>query len=195
VVVTLIFNSVWNETMMRVAFLELCPEIPIERFTELVKPAHVGDDNIFGISPEIIGRFNAVTIFAFYERMGYVATPASKNGAPVQFGELKDQTFLKRKFVKDPETGYWFAPLDMDSIWKSLAFEKSDAGVTPLERLYACAENAQRELFLHGRPAFVEFQTELNGIFKAHGLEEPRQLSWDELLLHFENSTFTTYDC
>lgn len=195
VVITLIFNSVWNEIMMRVAFLELCPEIPIERFTELVKPAHVGDDNIFGISPEIIGRFNAVTIFAFYERMGYVATPASKNGAPVQFGELKDQTFLKRKFVKDPETGYWFAPLDMDSIWKSLAFEKSDAGVTPLERLYACAENAQRELFLHGRPAFVEFQTELNDIFKAHGLEEPRQLSWDELLLHFENSTFTTYDC
>jgi phosphatidylglycerophosphatase A len=196
IIFTLIFNSIVNAILLRMAFIELVPTVPVSEFRRHVREAIVGDDNLVGASDECIGRFNAATIFPLYAKWGYIATPASKEDSDVikPYGTLGEQTFLKRKFVFDEQDGSWYAPLDEDSIWKAFAFERLESGVTSLQRLYAVAENAQREFFMYGKSVFHEKQLVIVGIFRRHNLADPRLLKWEDLREDFLSGRFTTSD-
>lgn len=194
VIVTLILNSIINGILLRMAFAVLCPEIPLSQFRKYVHEAVVGDDNVVGVAASIKDRFNTTTIFPLFQQWGYMATPATKEGEAAPYGPLADASFLKRKWRTDPETGYVFAPLDEDSIWKALAYERSDSGETPEARLYACAQNAQREFFLYGREVFLNRQLVVEEMFDSVDLNPPPRLDWDLLLVEFVEGRFTTFD-
>lgn len=194
VIVTLILNSIINGILMRMAFSVLCPEIPLGDFRKHVHEAMVGDDNVCGVSDAIKDRFNAVTIFSLYKKWGYVATPAIKEGEVRPYVTIKDVSFVKRRFRFDVREQLWFAPLEEDSIWKALCFQRSDAAVDPYERLLQVAENAQREFFLYGKEVFLEKQAVINSMFNDADLTLPRQLSYEYLIEEFRSGTFRTED-
>nr|URG14758.1 MAG: RNA dependent RNA polymerase [Picornaviridae sp.] len=169
VIVTLILNSLINSTLMRAAFFYLV-NYDIDRFREFVRLATVGDDNVNSIHSEILPKFNMVKIAPLYEAWGYTVTPASKSGEFVTKMELSDLTFLKRRFVLWPD-GFYRAPIDTDSIYKAMCFERKD-GVSGLERLIAVYQSALREAYLHGEGFFNRFLVTCREVFADIDLPE-----------------------
>ena len=193
VTVTLIMNSVINAILLRMAFIVLVPDIPLSQFRMHVHEAIVGDDNLVGVTDVVSERFNAVTIFRLYKQWGYVATPASKGDLMEPYSDITKQTFLKRSFRFDTELNLWFAPIDEDSIWKALCFQRKDAEVTPTDRLLQVGENAQREFFLYGKRVFLEKQMHLTALYDKHELRL-RRLDFDVLLEEYKSGVFRTED-
>lgn len=177
---------------MRIAFIRLVKDISVFKFQEYVKAATVGDDNASGISKVISDRYNMLTIAPIYNKLGYKVTGASKKAVEKPFIEFEDLVFIKRKFKFNEELGY-VAPLDTDSIYKSLCFDKKDIGTTWQARLENVGRSAQREFFLHGRDAFDEFQCLLKPLAAENGIVQT-YLNYDNLVQEYKSGTFTTLD-
>jgi energy-coupling factor transporter ATP-binding protein EcfA2 len=166
VIVTLILNSILNILLMIVAYYEL---VGGEEFFQNVFPMVVGDDNVSGIMAKIAEKYNILTIQKCYEKMGFRVTSADKNDVARPFVPFDELQFVKRNFVKRANLGY-VAPISTDSIWKALAFQSQDCGVSHRDRLIAVLEQVQREWFLHGEEAFIRFQSFLDEIETSNGI-------------------------
>jgi hypothetical protein len=195
VIITLILNSIVNSTLMRMAWIELVTHISVSEFQRYVHAATTGDDNACGVDSRVIDLYNFLTIKVKYNEWGYDVTPANKSSsdtATVPFDEL---VYLKRRFVKWDD-GFYRAPLEKDSIWKSLCFERLDQGTTSKQRLLDTARGCQREAYLHGRDFFDDVQKQLIASFRRIRLDGALTLlSFDEIDLEFHNGTFRTFAC
>lgn len=192
VVPTLSMNSVINSVLMRMAFIKLTGK-SVFSFRDFVKEATVGDDNVSGVSKEILEVYNSVTIFEYYKSVGYIATPASKSGDVVPFSTLAEMQFLKRRFVFDERFHAYVAPLEMDSIWKALAFEKLDSGVSSSQRLYQIAQAASLEFYLHGDDVFDREVFKMEGMFRLAGIPFPDIPSKVDLKERYLSGGFRTF--
>jgi len=166
-------------------------ERPASMYWDDVHCATVGDDNVAGVSEEIIDKFNMVSIKELYSSWGYNVTPASKGSVVLPYITIEEATFVKRRFVES-EFGY-IAPLEVDSIWKPFAFERVDAGVTKLQRLHDVALGAQHEAFLHGKKFRDEFVAEIEALFRSHGLGQIVVVPWEEMVNKYEAKEFRTF--
>jgi hypothetical protein len=168
-IVTLILNSIVNVMLMMVAFEELCPGLD---FFEHVFPGTVGDDNLSGVSETVHEKFHLVNLQIIYRRFGYTVTDASKSKDVKPFVDPKDMQFLKRKFRFEKRLNLVVAPLETDSVYKMLAFWtfKKQGGASYTERMSACLDVAQREMFLHGEEVFVKFVTDFEQPCQELGL-------------------------
>lgn len=188
VIITLIMNSIVNSLLMRICYRRLVGEL--RRFREDVKLATVGDDNVQGVDGDIREKYNMITVSEQLFKLGYIATPARKNNTIQPFIPFSELTFLKRSFRFDEVLGY-VAPLEKDSIYKALSFEKKEAGITPTERLRLVAESSQREFFLHGRTAFESFQQLLNRMPGIGRLVVVKMLSYEVLEAEYQRGELT----
>lgn len=196
IIITLIMNSIVNSILMRIAFKELVNDIPLKEFQKYVSAATTGDDNASGISEVIIDRYNMVTIAPVYFKMGYTVTAADKAKTVVPHIPFEKLTFLKRSFRFDDELGLYVAPIDTDSLYKSLCFQEQKLGVAGDTRLKDCALSAQREAFLHGKQYFDELQTWLEGVFKKHQMTLVFQkLDWETIKSEYQAGEFRTFMC
>nr|AVM87202.1 polyprotein [Wuhan sharpbelly calicivirus] len=120
-----------------------------------------GDDFVCGMNDEsFLEHLNAV-----WSMFGFKATNSAKTGPPklVDFSELR---FLKRAFTR--RDGLWLAPLEVDSIEKSLAFTRTPIpyicdGVMRKHDLMGNAQAdrlqiAFTEAFQHGREYYDELK-------------------------------------
>jgi len=192
VVPTLSMNSVINSVLMRMAFIKLTGK-SVFSFRDFVREATVGDDNVSGVSKEILGVYNSVTIFEYYKSVGYIATPASKSGDVVPYSTLAEMQFLKRKFVFDERFHAYVAPLEMDSIWKALAFEKLDSGVSSSQRLFQIAQAAALEFYLHGDAVYDSETQKMEGMFRLAGIPFPEVPSKEDLKERYLLGGFRTF--
>lgn len=191
VIVTLIMNSVINSILMRVVFGRLVPE---KVFEEHVKPATTGDDNLSGISDEVIDRFNMHTIIPEYLRLGYIITPAKKDGEVRRDLPFGGAVFLKRRFVWSDEMDMYLAPIDTDSIYKALCYQSKEANIDPHVRLAQVALGCQREAFLHGREFFDQMQVDLRVAFRRHQMSLMlEELSYEQLKVEIQEKSFRTW--
>jgi hypothetical protein len=190
VILTLILNSLANSTLMRIAFNRIFNR-KIE-FNDHVVTANVGDDNASSVTDFVKHKFNMITLQPIYQQMGYVVTPANKQGVVQPFVKFEDLQFVKRKFVAHDKFG-WIAPIETDSIYKSLMFEDVQMGVSPIQRLHDVISGAQREFFLHGRGAFEQFQGELSDLIKANYQFTYTELKYEELELEYAAKSFRTF--
>ena len=120
VIVTLMLNSIQNSIMYRVAFGKVT-SIPLRHFKKHVRLATVGDDNVAGI---LDCNFSMIAAKEVYDSYGYVVTPASKGGVFVDDLTLEELQFVKRRFVYYEEDARYRAPLELDSIYKALAYHQ-----------------------------------------------------------------------
>lgn len=162
-ILTLILNSIVNILLMMCAYQESGHDV--ETFFSCVFPAVVGDDNLSGLSSEVASTFNLAVVQPIYKRYGYTVTDAKKSQNVEPFVSKESAQFLKRGFRYEPELDQYVAPIDMDSIWKMLAFWTKKSGgdgvKTYVDRMVATIDVAQRELFLHGR---IIFETERDAL-------------------------------
>jgi len=188
VIFTLILNSVVNSLLLRIAYLRLFKVL--NDFDSNVNTNNVGDDNVSSVS-DFRKDMNMISLQPIYLNMGYVITPASKRDIILPFLPFEELTFLKRKIVKHLRFGF-VAPIDTDSIFKALMFEKIEAGISPVARLNQVMLGAQREMFLHGKEAFIKFQDEMSEIFKKRS-RSFEKLDFDALVLEYEAREFVTF--
>jgi hypothetical protein len=140
-------NGLRGLIMLLYAWL-IIPETKDLDFFEFVKPATYGDDLVAAVK-EAVAKFFNNNVYAkiVKEVYGMGFTTAQKGKEMTDFLNINEISFLKRKFVFKPEIGRYVAPLDMNSIFKSLYWNIPSASINPQEQHVAIVTSALRELF------------------------------------------------
>ena len=121
-------------------------------FFENVRPITYGDDVLAAVKPEAKHIFNN----NFYQKackdhfnMKY--TSASKSSTMDDFLSIYEVSFLKRTFQQ--RDNQWIAPLDMNSIFKSLVWYIPSKHVSSDKQLIDTMNSALWELYFHSTEA------------------------------------------
>jgi len=160
---TVIINSIFNQIVMRMAYLLAKREenLPLMcDFTDHVSMATYGDDNVLNISPTVIDWYNQVTITKQLSTFGLTYTDEAKSGLCIPYRSLGDINFLKRKFVKN-ESGIFTAPLLIDTIRDMCNWVRGKQVRTATQEN---VQNALMEFALHGR---IQYEHEIQLLREA----------------------------
>lgn len=170
---TTVVNSIVNILYIMMAAKTIEAELGVrhidyDNFFDYVKILTFGDDNIMTSSIDYINHTN---ISGALGRYGVVYTMAEKDKESIPFIHLTEATFLKRKFAPDVhKVGKVAAPLDEESIIKSLLIFKRSDSITVQEQNAASIYSACREYFQYGEDVFEERRDFLNGILHRYSL-------------------------
>ncbi len=152
-ILTVIVNSLGNRLMVAYCYYLMRPRGCSLRFHEAVFFGAYGDDNLMGIAPNV-PWFNHITLSKELAKLGFTFTTADKSGVPTPYRALCDVTFLKRSFRYDEDFGFIVAPLDEQSIIKSLMVCVRSKSVTPADQLMGQISSAARAYALYGRQVY-----------------------------------------
>ncbi len=121
-----------------------------------------GDDVIISVHTSC-SDFNNFTYAAFCKEVyGLDCTPASKGANFAKFVTPDTMMFLKRTFKKHPEFDRIVAPLDLDSLAKTLSWHIPSASVSKEDQILSACDSVVREIFFHtGKEKFDTFVLEL----------------------------------
>jgi hypothetical protein len=179
---TVIINGLCNSLYMRYCYYLLNPKEEVESFRENVALMTYGDDNAMNVSPRI-DFYTHTAIQSEFAKLGITYTMADKEAQSVPFISMEDCSFLKRKWRFNTTTCAFDAPLDEESIEKSLTVWVRSKNVLPQEQAVDIVSSALREYFFYGREKFEEkrnlFQQMLHDL---------------DLTLYMKESTLPTYD-
>jgi len=152
---TVIINSLFNQIVMRMAYLILKKEQGKDLrcdFQNNVYMATYGDDNLLNISPRVVEWYNQETITKALASFGLTYTDEAKSGKCVPYRTLGEVNFLKRSFVKN-EDDLYTAPLDINVVREMTNWVR---GNTPKASLAENASSAVMEFGLHGRDVYQQ---------------------------------------
>lgn len=158
---TVYINSIVNSLLLRMTFFTLYPDL-ID-FRKYCSAMTYGDDVFAGVSDLTLG-FSILSHSSFMGAHGIVFTLPDKSLELVDHLPLAKTDFLKRNPVFRTELGRWQAPIEYDSIMKSLHCLVKSSSVGVAEQSMQCMNSALRELFLHGREAYEKHREVFNGI-------------------------------
>lgn len=150
---TTIINCISNQLMFRCAFMKICPGINFDEYVRLVV---YGDDNIMGISPLVIDRFNQESLTKFFAKAGIEYTMEDKNSTVLKCRELHEVTFLKRGFVSNVLLpGTYLAPLDIETILDIPRW--TNKGKHQINTELATLDECLNELSIHGEDVYMKY--------------------------------------
>lgn len=185
---TVIINCLVNSLYMRYVFVLITGKTP-DQFQKYVSLATYGDDNIMGVSDEI-PEFNHTSIAEALATVGVKYTMAEKDAESVPYIHIKDASFLKRKFVYDPDSHTVMAPLDHSSFNKMLTSYTDNGVLAPEAHSIAVIETALREYWFYGAEVFENrrayFMMLINKLNLQDWVRESTFPTWAELLLAHE---------
>jgi len=159
----------------------LNPEHSVSTFKKNVNLMTYGDDNIMSVSREC-DWFNHSSISETFATLNIVYTMADKESESVPFINIEDASFLKRTWRMDDRLGCYVAPLEEESIEKSLMVWTRSKAVTKEVQGIDVISSALREYFWYGEETYNEKLCLLKGLVK--------DLGWE---LWVQDSTFPTY--
>jgi hypothetical protein len=139
-------------------FDHLLSKIP--PFHERVTVVNYGDDDMNSVHPDE-KLFNHRTYSQHVQCFGMTYTDADKTMSGAEFTPFSQLTFLKRRPLWDDELQTWLAPLDIQSVCKSLMMTKEGAGgdfASEAQLAADAVDTAQREMFQYGRKQFDSFK-------------------------------------
>ncbi|APG78483.1 hypothetical protein 1 [Wenling crustacean virus 2] len=185
---TVIINSIYNQIVMRYAYLLCKKEAKLPMmcdFTQKVGFVTYGDDNAANISADIVDWYNQETITAALATIGLTYTDEAKTGIITQYRALSDINFLKRKFVKDI-WGFWKAPIlinvprDMANWVRGKQLKASTA---------LNVEASLIEFALHGEEVYNDETQKLIVACEKQGVtvNVPHFLEWQEFFAFHRN--------
>lgn len=155
----------------------------IKQFWTSVKLMTYGDDNIVGISDNIKHKFNHSTVAEVLRKCGIEYTMPDKESASRPYWDIRDCSFLKRKWRFDNDVGAYVAPIEKETICKMLNITVRSRTIGPQEQALSIIASAVREVFFHGKESFEEFTTHMKIAVGMSDLNE-----------YVKDSTFPTYD-
>lgn len=119
-------------------------------FFEHVRVKLYGDDALGSVAPKFAPHFNNEWYAGFVrEAYGMDFTSSDKRSVLKKFVDKKDMSFLKRNFRKHPELGRIVAPLDMNSIYKTLQWYSPSKSVNAETQYESIFVSCLREFFFH----------------------------------------------
>lgn len=179
---TVIINSLANSIYMRYCYTVLSPDKSCTHFKRDVALMTYGDDNAMGVN-HLAPFFNHTMIQEVLAKCDIVYTMADKEAESVPYIHIDQISFLKRFWVWNNEVGAYLAPLEEDSITKSLTFVVASKTLTPEAQAIETIGSAQCEYFFHGKEIFEE---------KTQMLQ--RLISKADIQVYVKDSTFHTWD-
>lgn len=181
---TVIINCLVNSMYLRYVYLFLNPKKECTSFKQNVSLMCYGDDNIMSVSKRI-NWFNHTTIMNELATMGIRYTMADKTEASRPFIDMKEATFLKRRWRFDPVVKRFVAPLEIESIQKSLSVWVRSKSVSREVQGMDIITCAVYEYWFHGQRKFAEESRRLKELVKLlkweKWLTETTFPSWEEL--------------
>lgn len=152
-------NGLEDALYLRVPFFIINGVDTDKRFSDHVKLLTVGDDHIAGVSPDM-PEYNMIAIRDCLGSFGITYTSADKTEVTKPYYSLEEVTFLKRGYRYDKDLGMFTAPLDIDSISKSLHNYMHAANAIKTPEQIACDAlcGALREMFQHGKEEYLRFR-------------------------------------
>jgi hypothetical protein len=148
---TVIINSLVNSLYIRYAFSKLGGDV--ELFQKLVHLFTYGDDNAMGVS-KTIPWFNHTAIQGVLADIGVVYTMADKEAESRPYITINECSFLKRVWRYDEDVGAYLAPLDEESIHRSLTMWVPSGTINEYEQMIAVIVSANNEYFFYGKEIF-----------------------------------------
>jgi hypothetical protein len=155
-------NSLRGVILLRYAFTVMCTPLGynnalnlttkfnVRDFDDLLLPITYGDDMLCGVKDELAPYFNNITYEKFVREVYYMTfTTSDKKEQTEKFVRIEDISFLKRTFKYHPLMKRIIAPLDKDSIMKSLCYYLPSKEITPEEQIVQTCISALTELFFH----------------------------------------------
>lgn len=133
------------------------------RFASYVNALTYGDDNGMSVSSDA-PWFNHMTVASFLGSCGIRYTTAQKTEPTVPYCDISQLSFLKRAARFDADLDITLAPLEMDSIYKSLHCRQQNKDVSADEYNAAAIESALLELFFHGEDVYVHHRNNLQRV-------------------------------
>ncbi len=163
---TVIVNCIINSLYVRIATMR--QGFDVDKFNDNVNLLTYGDDNIMGINPNWNLTFDKLR--QGLKSMGIEYTLPDKTIKDVDYMDIKDIDFLKRKFRFCEYHGVYVAPLALSSIQRSLCW-MSETDIAPLDHCLIVLGDVQRHLYSHGREVFDDFIGKLKRVVALKGLE------------------------
>jgi hypothetical protein len=180
---TVIINCIVNSLYMRYCYHELNPERECRTFKDFVHLITYGDDNASGIS-QLTRWFNHTAVRDVLASIDVVYTMADKEAESRPFISFSEVSFLKRKWVLEPESGIWLAPLEWASINKALTMGTTSDSECKEEQAAQTIRNVAMEMFHQGPEVFKDGVARLRRIVIKSGIERyvaPNAIkTWDE---------------
>jgi hypothetical protein len=179
---TVIVNSMVNSMYTRYCYRVLNPAKEVRSFRQNVALATYGDDNEMGVSPSC-PWFNHCSISEVYASVGIKYTMADKEAESVPYIPFSETSFLKRSWVWSDEVNAYLAPLDEESIVKSLTMWVPSKSIDKYQQMVAVISSANAEYFFYGRARYEEKRAFFEKVLE----QEP-------YLYYVSESTLPTYD-
>lgn len=185
---TVIINGIVNCLYMRYAFIVTGNKENADEFKQYVKLMTYGDDNNMGVSDEA-SFFSHTSIQQVLGDVGIEYTMADKTSETVPYIDIDDSSFLKRKWVYDPDIGAYVGPLEEESIIRSLMIAVSSKTISAQHQILDIIGSAVREYFYYGKVTFHEKKAMFKEIIEENELSAYVQdvtfPSWDDLYEQF----------
>lgn len=199
---TVIINSIVNEIYMIYAFVILHPDFEegagYDKYYEIATQFHeyailatYGDDNFQSVSDEV-PWYNHTAIRDAMKKFGVTVTMADKTAESRPYIREEEVSFLKRRFVFEPEFGKHVAPLEPESIYKSLCWNRLSDVDSPEEVLASCVMSATYEWAWHGRERYEKEMAILHSLCDKHGIKYV-SIPFDEFVAQFKKNSEEYY--
>lgn len=182
---TVIINSVYNQIVMRYAYLYCKKEAGLPLmcdFTQKVGFVTYGDDNCANIADDVSVWYNQVTITRALATIGLTYTDEAKTGNVVNYRTIHEINFLKRMFVID-QWGFWKAPI-LIHVPRDMANWVRGKQIRASTKLNC--ETSLMEFALHGKNVYNEESKKLIKACQRKGLKlnVPHYLEWVNFFAH-----------
>lgn len=152
---TVIINSLANSLYMRYCYTCLNPKRTARTFKRDVSLMTYGDDNVMGVSAQA-PWFTHTSVQETLASVGIRYTMADKEAESIPYIGIDEVSFLKRLWRWDADVGAYLAPLDENSIVKSLTVVVRSKTLSPEYQAVATLESAYMEFFFYGKKKFEE---------------------------------------
>lgn len=188
---TVIINSIVNSLYLRYAYYILNPERECITFRDNVSLITYGDDNIMSVN-KMAPWFNHTAIVQAFATVGIKYTMADKLSESKPYIHISEATFLKRRWRFDEHIGAYMAPLEHDSIEKSLMVWVKSRSVSSNFQIQDVVASAVREYFYYGKDVFEKRSAILKEALDSLDIPENEKVEesivfpdYDYLILNF----------
>jgi hypothetical protein len=176
---TVVINGIVGSLYARIAYYDLLYkylrehgagefEQDIMSFRKHVALMTYGDDNVMSVSPK--AHFFNHTTYQAAKVYGLDYTMADKDAKSVPYITMDQATFLKRSWVYSEKHGRYYAPLDVESIYKMLHTFNVSSKVDSEQQLADILRAANQEFYMHGDQVFGDARDKLEQIANKHEL-------------------------
>jgi hypothetical protein len=182
------FTITLNCVVMKLMFYYTIAGVTRKVPSQVTSVAVTGDDSLLGVDDELEGFISPELVTDSFASCGYEITAPDKE-SEISFVHWSELKYLKRRFRK--EGGRVFAPLELDSVFKSLAYVCGIPRDGERERSKAALQSAAREMFLHGEEAFLAFVEEAKDVWRGLSGGELSLPTYGDCLQDFDAGLFT----